>query len=200
VELLAQAEQSGKIETAEVNAAGRVMANRSMGKISFIDLQDGSGKIQLFLGKNVLDEQSNALLKEIDIGDILGANGVVFRTRSGEPTIRTKTLTMLSKSLQPLPEKWHGLSDVEIRYRQRYLDLISNEEVRQTSARAAGLSARLEDIWMGRAFWKWRPRFSNRKRIMPRLNHLSPIIMCSTVTFSTYRDGITSKTADYRRF
>ena len=132
VELLAQAEQSGKTETEEVNVAGRVMANRVMGKISFIDVQDGSGKIQLFLSKNELDEQSNALLKEIDIGDILGAKGVVFRTRSKEPTIRTKTLTMLSKSLQPLPEKWHGLSDVEIRYRQRYLDLISNEEVRKT--------------------------------------------------------------------
>ena len=132
VELLAQAEQSGKTETEEVNVAGRVMANRSMGKISFLDVQDGSGKIQLFLGKNELDEQSNALLKEIDIGDIVGAKGVVFRTKSNEPTIRTKTLTMLSKSLQPLPEKWHGLNDVELRYRQRYLDLISNENVRKT--------------------------------------------------------------------
>jgi lysyl-tRNA synthetase, class II len=132
VELLTQTEQSGKTETEEVHVAGRVMANRSMGKISFIDLQDGSGKIQIFLSKSVLDEQSNTLLKEIDIGDFLGANGVVFRTRSGEPTVRTKTLTMLSKSLQPLPEKFHGLTDIEIRYRQRYLDLISNEEVRKT--------------------------------------------------------------------
>ena len=132
VELLTQAEQSGKTDTEEVNVAGRVMANRTMGKISFLDIQDGSGKIQLFLSKSVLDEQSNALLKEIDIGDILGATGVVFRTRSQEPTVRTKTLTMLSKSLQPLPEKWHGLSDVELRYRQRYLDLISNENVRKT--------------------------------------------------------------------
>jgi lysyl-tRNA synthetase class 2 len=132
VELLAQAEQSGKTDTEEVNVAGRVMANRTMGKISFLDIQDGSGKIQLFLSKSVLDEQSNALLKEIDIGDILGATGVVFRTRSQEPTVRTKTLIMLSKSLQPLPEKWHGLSDVELRYRQRYLDLISNENVRKT--------------------------------------------------------------------
>jgi lysyl-tRNA synthetase class 2 len=132
VELLAQAEQSGKIETEEVNVAGRVMANRSMGKISFLDVQDGSGKIQLFLSKSVLDEQSNALVKELDIGDFVGASGVVFRTKSGEPTIRTKTLTMLSKSLQPLPEKWHGLNDVELRYRQRYLDLISNENVRKT--------------------------------------------------------------------
>jgi lysyl-tRNA synthetase class 2 len=132
VELLTQAEQSGKTDTEEVNVAGRVMANRTMGKISFLDIQDGSGKIQLFLSKSVLDEQSNTLLKEIDIGDILGATGIVFRTRSQEPTVRTKTLTMLSKSLQPLPEKWHGLSDVELRYRQRYLDLISNENVRKT--------------------------------------------------------------------
>jgi lysyl-tRNA synthetase, class II len=132
VELLAQAEQSGKTETEEVNVAGRVMANRTMGKISFMDIQDGSGKIQLFLNKNELNEQSDALLKEIDIGDIVGAKGVVFRTRSKEPTVRVKILTMLSKSLQPLPEKWHGLSDVEIRYRQRYLDLISNEAVRKT--------------------------------------------------------------------
>ena len=132
VELLAQAEQSGKTETEEVNVAGRVMANRIMGKISFLDIQDGSGKIQLFLNKNELNEQSDALLKEIDIGDIVGAKGVVFSTRSKEPTVRVKILTMLSKSLQPLPEKWHGLSDVEIRYRLRYLDLISNEAVRKT--------------------------------------------------------------------
>ena len=132
VELLAQAEQSGKIESEEVIVAGRLMANRTMGKISFLDIQDGSGKIQLFISKNELDEQSHALLKELDIGDIIGSRGVVFRTRSKEPTIRAKQLTMLSKSLQPLPEKWHGLSDVELRYRQRYLDLISNENVRKT--------------------------------------------------------------------
>ncbi|MDD5288717.1 MAG: lysine--tRNA ligase [Dehalococcoidales bacterium] len=132
VELLTQQEQDGKTETTEVSVAGRIMANRTMGKISFMDIQDGSGKIQLFLSKSELDEQSNALLKELDIGDIIGAKGVVFRTRSKEPTVRAKTLTVLSKSLQPLPEKWHGLSDVEIRYRQRYLDLISNEEVRKT--------------------------------------------------------------------
>ncbi|MBN1644174.1 MAG: lysine--tRNA ligase [Dehalococcoidales bacterium] len=132
IELLAQAEQAVKTETDEVNIAGRIMANRLMGKISFMDIHDSSGKIQLFLSKTELDEQSTALLKELDIGDIIGAKGVVFRTRSKEPTIRAKTLTMLAKSLQPLPEKWHGLSDVEIRYRQRYLDLISNEEARKT--------------------------------------------------------------------
>ena len=152
VELLAQAEQSGKIETEEVNVAGRVMANRSMGKISFLDVQDGSGKIQLFLGKNQLDEQSNALLKEIDIGDFVGAKGVVFRTKSSEPTIRTKILTVLSKSLQPLPEKWHGLSDVEIRYRQRYLDLISNENVRKTFRQRSQIVSAIRRYMDGRGF------------------------------------------------
>ena len=132
IELLTQDEQSGKTETIEVTVAGRITANRTMGKISFLDIQDGSGKIQLFISKNELDEQSNALFKELDIGDIIGAKGIVFRTRSKEPTVRAKTLTMLSKSLQPLPEKWHGFSDVELRYRQRYLDLISSETVRKT--------------------------------------------------------------------
>lgn len=131
VELLTQQEQAGNTESNEVNIAGRIMANRLMGKISFVDIHDSSGKIQLFLSKNELDEKSTALLKELDIGDFIGANGVLFRTRSKEPTVRVKTLTLLSKSLQPLPEKWHGLSDIEIRYRQRYLDLISNEEVRK---------------------------------------------------------------------
>ena len=152
VELLAQAEQSGKMDTEEVNIAGRVMANRTMGKISFLDIHDGSGKIQLFLSKNELDEQSNALLKEIDIGDIIGAKGVVFRTRSKEPTVRVKSLTMLSKSLQPLPEKWHGLSDVEIRYRQRYLDLISNENARKTFRVRSQIISAIRRFLDGRGF------------------------------------------------
>jgi lysyl-tRNA synthetase class 2 len=152
VDLLTQAEQAGKTETEEVSVAGRIMANRTMGKISFMDIQDGSGKIQLFLSKNELDEQSNSLLKELDIGDIIGAKGVVFRTRSKEPTIRTTTLTMLSKSLQPLPEKWHGLSDVELRYRQRYLDLISNENVRKTFRVRSQVVSAIRRYMDGRGF------------------------------------------------
>ncbi len=152
VELLVQHEQAGKPETGEVNVAGRIMANRIMGKISFMDMQDSSGKIQLFLSKNELDEQSNALLKELDIGDILGAKGIVFRTRSKEPTVRVKTLTILSKSLQPLPEKWHGLSDVELRYRQRYLDLISNENVRKTFRIRSKIVSAIRRFMDGRGF------------------------------------------------
>jgi len=114
-----------------VNVAGRIVAKRGMGKTAFMDLRDGSGKIQLFFRVNNLPEKYQ-LLKEIDIGDILGARGKLFLTRSGEPTIEVQDFVLLAKSLQPLPEKWHGLVDVEKRYRQRYLDLISNPPVKHT--------------------------------------------------------------------
>ena len=114
-----------------VTVAGRITARRKMGKLSFLDLRDGSGKIQLLVGDK-LNPDRNELLKELDIGDILGITGRPFRTRTGEPTIAVYDFTLLAKSLEPLPEKWHGLNDVETRYRQRYLDLISNPEVHQT--------------------------------------------------------------------
>ena len=107
------------------------MANRPMGKISFLDLRDGSGKIQLCFYKDRLSEERLDLFKELDIGDIIGVSGKLFRTKSGEPTVEVENFTLLAKSLQPLPEKWHGLSDVERRYRQRYLDLIANAEARE---------------------------------------------------------------------
>jgi len=120
-------------ETAEetVSVAGRIMANRSMGKSSFIDIRDGSGKIQLlFHNISQMEEDKLRLFKDLDIGDIIGIEGNLLRTRTGEPTVRVEKFTLLSKSLRPLPEKWHGLSDVEIRYRQRYIDLIANSEVK----------------------------------------------------------------------
>ena len=132
IDLLAAQEESGKAETITATVAGRVMAHRSMGKVSFVDLRDESGKIQAMVGKDRVKEADYSLFKEIDIGDIIGVTGRVFRTRTKEPTIEVNTLTLLTKALQPLPEKWHGLSDVDIRFRQRYLDLIANEEVRRT--------------------------------------------------------------------
>jgi len=131
IALLEQQEDSGKIEVLVVNVAGRIMANRPMGKISFLDLRDGSGKIQLCFQKDHLPEESRELFDDIDIGDIIGVGGKLFRTKSGEPTIEVENFTLLAKSLQPLPEKWHGLSDVDKRYRQRYLDLIANTEVKE---------------------------------------------------------------------
>jgi len=132
ITLLKQQEGSGKAEAPEVSVAGRIMANRPMGKISFLDLRDGSGKIQLCFHKERLSEQNLELFKELDIGDIIGVKGNLGRTKSGEPTVWVEDFTLLAKSLQPLPEKWHGLSDVDKRYRQRYLDLISNPDVKET--------------------------------------------------------------------
>ena len=113
-----------------VKAAGRVMAIRGHGKTSFIDLQDSTGKIQLYTRKDILGEENYSLVKLMDIGDIIGVTGTVFKTHMGEPSIRVENLEFLSKALKPLPEKWHGLTNVDLRYRQRYLDLIVNPEVR----------------------------------------------------------------------
>jgi lysyl-tRNA synthetase, class II len=125
----------------KVDVAGRLTAKRGMGKTAFMDLRDGSGKIQLFFRINNLGDKYN-LLKDIDIGDIIGAKGKLFLTRSGEPTIEVVDFTLLAKAIQPLPEKWHGLVDVEKRYRQRYLDLISNPDVKRTfEIRSKAISA-----------------------------------------------------------
>jgi lysyl-tRNA synthetase class 2 len=114
-----------------ISIAGRIMAMRKMGKSTFIDLHDTSGKIQLLVQKSALNEAQQELFKDLDIGDIIGAKGSLLRTRTGEPTVRVADFTILSKSLQPLPEKWHGLTDVDKRYRQRYIDLIANNEVKE---------------------------------------------------------------------
>ena len=117
-------------ENAQVSLAGRITASRPMGKATFIDIRDSSGKIQVYFRSDHLAEKYE-FLKEFDIGDIIGVSGNLFKTHTEEITLGATDFTMLSKSLQSLPEKWHGLVDVEKRYRQRYLDLISNEEVRQ---------------------------------------------------------------------
>ncbi len=117
-------------QNARVSLAGRITASRPMGKATFIDIRDSSGKIQVYFRSDQLGEKYE-FLKEFDIGDIIGVSGNLFKTHTEEITLGATDFTMLSKSLQSLPDKWHGLVDVEKRYRQRYLDLISNEEVRQ---------------------------------------------------------------------
>ncbi|OGW45510.1 MAG: lysine--tRNA ligase [Nitrospirae bacterium GWC2_57_9] len=114
-----------------VTVAGRVIAMRSFGKACFCHIQDGSGRIQLYFQKNTLGEDQYALFKKLDIGDFIGARGFLFRTKTNELTIDAEDFTLLAKSLRPLPEKWHGLTDVELRYRQRYVDLIVNPEVKK---------------------------------------------------------------------
>jgi len=116
--------------TEPVALAGRLMVKRLQGALVFADLRDGRGRIQLMATRDVLGEDEFARFADLDIGDIVGVRGPIFRTKRGEITLEVHTLQLLTKSLRPLPEKWHGLKDVEIRYRQRYVDLIANPEVR----------------------------------------------------------------------
>ena len=131
VALLKQKED-GLTKDEKVSVAGRIIARRLMGKSAFIDTRDGSGKIQLlFQDIDQFKKEVLELFNDLDIGDIIGVNGNLLRTKTGEPTVLVEDFTLLAKSLQPLPEKWHGLSDVDKRYRQRYLDLIANTEVKE---------------------------------------------------------------------
>ena len=124
---VAEAYEEGK----KVRVAGRLVAIRLMGKSIFAHVQDGSGRLQLYAQKNALGDESFAAFKKLDIGDFVGLSGEFFTTRTGEKTVRVEQWELLSKALLPLPEKWHGLQDQEVRYRQRYLDLIANPEVRK---------------------------------------------------------------------
>ena len=121
-------DQFDQLEGQTVSLAGRLMSKRGMGKVSFCDLKDKSGRIQIYARKDEMDEEAYNRFKKYDIGDIVGVKGQVFRTQKGEMSIRAHEITLLSKSLQPLPEKFHGLTDKELRYRQRYVDLIMNPE------------------------------------------------------------------------
>lgn len=121
-----------EFEGKEVTVAGRIMSKRGHGKISFMDIQDMKGRIQILSKIDELGEEAYKIISYLDMGDIIGVEGEVFKTQSGEISIKAKKLTLLSKSLQILPEKWHGLKDPDLRYRQRYVDLIVNPEVKET--------------------------------------------------------------------
>jgi len=114
-----------------VKLAGRIMANRKHGKVYFLDLRDQTGKIQLFVKADYLGPENFDILQDLDIGDIIGVEGELFKTKTQEKSVRVRSLTVLSKALLSLPEKWHGLKDMELRYRQRYLDLIANPQIRE---------------------------------------------------------------------
>ena len=124
--------QYDALENTEVTLAGRMMSKRIMGKASFAHVQDLSGNMQLYIARDSLGEEPYAGFKKLDIGDIIGVKGLVFKTKTGEISIHVTELTLLSKSLQPLPEKFHGLTNVDMRYRQRYVDLITNPESKDT--------------------------------------------------------------------
>ena len=140
------------LEGKEVSIAGRLMSKRGMGKVSFCDLQDKSGRIQLYARKDEMDEAEYARFKKYDIGDIVGVKGVVFRTQRGEMSVRVVTCVLLSKSLLPLPEKFHGLTNQELRYRQRYVDLIVNPEVKRNFIIRSQFIKHVREFMDGRGF------------------------------------------------
>jgi len=146
-----------------VSLAGRVVAQRGMGKATFMDLRDGSGatfmdlrdgsgRIQIYFRKDELSDDKYELVRDLDIGDFVGVEGYLFATKTGEVTVKVSNLAMLAKSLEPLPEKWHGLVDVEKRYRQRYLDLISNESARETFLMRSKIIAAIRRFMDSRGF------------------------------------------------
>ena len=121
-----------ELENQNVKIAGRIMAIRGHGKAAFFDIQDETGKVQVYIKKDNVTEDTFKVYNLLDIGDIVGLEGKVFKSKRGEISVSIDTMTLLAKSLRPLPEKWHGLKDTDIRYRQRYVDLIANPEVKQT--------------------------------------------------------------------
>lgn len=140
------------MEGQSADAAGRLVLLRDMGKLIFAQVRDGSGTLQIALRKNVLDEKTWALAKLLDLGDIVAAAGPLAKTRTGEVTVFAERLTLLTKSLLPLPEKYHGLQDREIRYRQRYLDLAVNEPVMDTFRKRVAIIQTVRDVLRGRGY------------------------------------------------
>ena len=139
-------------EVITVKVAGRMMSRRDMGKSSFADLQDVSGRIQLFVNQGVMGKESYEDFKGLDIGDIIGITGTLFLTKTGELSVKASACELLTKSLRPLPEKFHGLSDQETRYRQRYVDLITSEETRNNFRVRSAVVAYIRNFFMAREF------------------------------------------------
>lgn len=139
-------------EGREVSVAGRVTAHRDMGKSMFIDVRDQTGRMQVYAQKNVMGEEQFATFRQLDLGDFIGAKGTLFTTRTGEISLKLTSFTIVSKALRPPPEKWHGLADTEIRYRQRYLDLVANPEVKDVFLKRSQILTEIRNFLNGRGF------------------------------------------------
>ena len=140
------------LEGKKVSVAGRMMSRRIMGKASFMDLRDASDRMQIYVKRDDIGEETYADFKKWDIGDILGVEGVVFRTQKGEISIHASRIILLSKSLLPLPEKYHGLRDTDLRYRQRYVDLLVNPEVKETFVKRSQIIREIRNFLEERRF------------------------------------------------
>src|SRR5437879_1990190 len=137
-----------------VHAAGRITAHRDMGQSHFLDLRDASGRIQIYIHAREVGTELVDLFHLLDIGDFIGVEGTCFLTKTGEPTLKVRTFQMLAKSLRPLPEKWHGLQDIEARYRQRYLDLLTNERSRENFEKRIAIVREARRFFEDRGFWE----------------------------------------------
>ena len=154
-EARAKFEKGELAEHAQVSIAGRITAHREMGKSMFIDLRDQSGRIQIYAQKNALEEKmpgSWEIFTHLDLGDFIGATGTLFRTKTNEPSVKIESFTILSKALRPPPAKWHGLEDTEIRYRQRYLDLMANPEVKDVFLKRSEIIREIRNFLHARGF------------------------------------------------
>jgi lysyl-tRNA synthetase class 2 len=139
-------------EGREVSVAGRITAHRDMGKSMFIDVRDQSGRIQCYAQKNVLGDEQYGIFTHLDLGDFIGAKGTLFTTKTGEISIKLASFTILAKALRPPPGKWHGLEDTEIRYRQRYLDLMSNPDVKDVMLKRSAIVREIREFFHGRGY------------------------------------------------
>ncbi|QQK07931.1 lysine--tRNA ligase [Miniphocaeibacter halophilus] len=145
-------ENYSEYEGKSVRVSGRIMTKRGHGKVNFMDLQDSTGRIQLFNRMNDIGEEAYEDVKTLDIGDIVGVEGEIFTTKTGEISVRTKKITLLTKSLQILPEKWHGLKDTDLRYRQRYVDLIVNPDIKDVFVMRSKIISAIRKFLDGRGF------------------------------------------------
>ena len=141
-----------ELDGKEVSIAGRLVSRRIMGKASFAHILDGEGKIQIYVRRDDIGENEYMAFKQLDIGDIIGVKGFVFRTQTGEISVHAKGYTLLSKSLLPLPEKFHGLQDTDLRYRQRYVDLIANPEVKEVFIKRSKIISTIREVLDGKGF------------------------------------------------
>ena len=139
-------------EGAPVAIAGRLTAHRDMGKSQFIDLKDGSGRIQVYAQKQALGDEGFEIFKHLDLADFIGVKGTVFKTRTGEPSVKAESFVILAKALRPPPAKWHGLEDTEVRYRQRYLDLIANDEVKTVFLKRSAIVREIRNYFHSRGY------------------------------------------------
>ena len=140
------------LENQHVAIAGRIMLKRVMGKASFVHLQDKQGRIQSYVSRDGIGEEEYKAFKKLDIGDIIGIEGYVFKTKTGETSVHAEKLTLLSKSLYPLPEKFHGIQDTDTRYRQRYVDLVMNEESKRVFIKRSQIISEIRNFLAGRDF------------------------------------------------